>query len=66
MNSFLKGFVSLFNWMDCFHNLSPQERLDQVLDDFYSDYPWIERDDKKALENDFKALYGNSNRNNYI
>jgi hypothetical protein len=56
MNSFLKGFVSLFNWTDCFHNLSPHERLDQILDDFYSDYPWIERDDQKALENDFRAL----------
>ena len=40
--------------MDCFSNLSPKERVDEILDDFYLDHPWIERDDMKALENDFK------------
>lgn len=56
MNSFLKGFYSLFSWMDCFHNLSPKERVDEILEDFYLDYPWIERDDQKALEKDWKQL----------
>ena len=41
--------------MDCFSNLSPKERVDEILDDFYLDHPWIERDDMKALENDFKS-----------
>lgn len=58
MNSFLKGFFSLFNWFDCFSNLSPKERVDEILDDFYADHPWIERDDNKALENDWKRLHG--------
>jgi len=56
MNSLLKGFMSLFSWMDCYHSLSPKERVDEILDDFYSDHPWIERNDQKALENDFKTL----------
>ena len=46
----------MFSWMDCFSNLSPKERVDEILDDFYLDHPWIERDDMKALENDLKAL----------
>lgn len=57
MNSFIKGFASIFSWINCFHNLSPKERVDEILDDFYLDHPWIERDDLKALENDFKSLY---------
>lgn len=54
--SFLKGFLNIFSWMDCFHNLSPKERTNEILDDFYLDHPWIERDDMKALENDFKVI----------
>jgi hypothetical protein len=57
MDSFLKGFMSIFSWIDCFSNLSPKERVDEILDDFYADHPWIERDDNKALENDWKRLY---------
>lgn len=59
--SFIKGFASLFSWMDCFHDLSPKERVDELLDNFYLDHPNIERDDAKALENDFKEIYGTSN-----
>lgn len=50
--SFFKGFVSLFSWMDCFNNLSPRERVNEILDDFYLDHPDIERNDLKALQND--------------
>jgi len=57
MDSFLRGFMSIFSWIDCFSNLSPKERVDEMLDDFYADHPWIERDDNKALENDWKRLY---------
>jgi len=51
MNFIIKGFLSIFSWMD---SRSPSERVDEILDDFYNEYPWIERDDNKALENDFK------------
>lgn len=54
--NFFKSLASLFSWMDCFHALSPQERVDQMLDDFYFDHPEIERDDLKALENDWKKV----------
>jgi len=56
MNSFLKGFMSLFNWMNCFNDLSPKERVDEILDDFYLDHPWIERDDNKALQKDSETI----------
>jgi hypothetical protein len=52
-----KGFSSIFSWLDCFNSQSPQERVDQILDDFYSQYPWIERSDQKALEKDFKSIF---------
>jgi hypothetical protein len=42
--------------MDCYNDLSPKERVDEIFDDFYADYPWIERDDNKALENDWKII----------
>jgi hypothetical protein len=61
MNAFLKGFMRIFSWMDCFDNLSPKERVDQILDDFYFDHPWIERNDQKALENDSRALENDFN-----
>jgi hypothetical protein len=61
MNSFLKGFLSLFSWFDCYNNLSPSERVDEILDDFYFDHPYIERDDLKALEKDFKKIWENYN-----
>lgn len=54
MNAFFRGIYSLFSWMDCCHNLSSKERVDEVLDDFYLDHPWIERDDMKALQKDFE------------
>lgn len=54
--SFFKGFCSLFSWFDCFHDLSPKERVDQILDDFYADHPWIERDDLKALQKDSESI----------
>lgn len=57
MNSFLKGFVSIFSWIDSFYDLSPKERVDQILDDFYKDHPYIERDDNKALQKDLDILY---------
>jgi hypothetical protein len=56
MKSFFKGFFSIFSWMDCYNDLSPKERVDEIFDDFYADYPWIERDDNKALENDWKII----------
>lgn len=66
--SFLKGVCSLFSWMDCFHNLSPKERVDEILNDFYEEYPLIERDDFKALEKDRATIardfYGNRSDTN--
>jgi len=63
MNAFLKGFLSLFSWMDCFgDSRSPKEKVDEMLDDFYADHPWIERDDLKALEKDYESL---NNINSY-
>ena len=56
MSGFLKGFTSFFNWLDCFHNLSPKERVDEVLDNFYLDHPDIERDDLKALQKDTERV----------
>jgi hypothetical protein len=57
VNAFFKGFMSLFSWMDCFQNISPKERVDQILDDFYFDHPEIERDDMKALQKDFEKIH---------
>ena len=57
MNSFLKGFLSLFDWFDCYNNLSSSERVDEILDDFYLDHPYIERDDLKALEKDYQNMW---------
>ena len=54
MNAFFRGIYSLFSWVDCYRNLSPKERVDEILDDFYLDHPWIERDDMKALQKDFE------------
>lgn len=47
--------------MDCYQDLSPSERVDEILDNFYSDYPEIERDDNKALEKDFQKIWENNN-----
>lgn len=52
--------------MDCFHDLSPKERVDEILNNFYLDHPNIERDDLKALEKDFKAICADNNNSNYI
>jgi hypothetical protein len=57
MNSFLKGFLSIFSWFDCYNNISPSERVEEILDDFYLDHPYIERDDMKALEKDFQNMW---------
>ena len=46
----------MFSWIDSFHDLSPKDRVDQVLDDFYNDHPWIERDDNKALQKDAETI----------
>lgn len=54
--SFLKGFLSIFSWIDSYHNLSPEERVNEILDDFYLDHPYIERDDQKALEKDWQKV----------
>ena len=56
MNSFIKGFLSLFSWMD--GSLSPSEKVDEILDDFYLDHPEIERNDLKALEKDVRKIWG--------
>jgi hypothetical protein len=48
--------MSLFSWIDCFHDLSPKERVDEILDDFYYDHPHIERDDWKAIQKDNEAI----------
>lgn len=58
MNAFLRGFFSLFSWTDCFHYLSPRERVNEILENFYLDYPEIEKDDLKALEKDSRAIIG--------
>ena len=58
--------MSLFSWMDCFHDLSPKERVDEILDNFYLDHSYIERDDNKALEKDFKAICADTNKSDYI
>jgi hypothetical protein len=55
MNSFLKGFISIFDWM------FPPKSVDEILDDFYLDHPEIERDDWKALEKDFQKIWQNNN-----
>jgi hypothetical protein len=47
--------------MDCYHDLSPSERVDEILNNFYSDHPEFERDDNKALEKDFKKIWENNN-----
>ena len=57
MNSFLKGFLSIFSWFDCYNNISPSERVEEILDDFYLDHPYIERDDLKALEKDYQNMW---------
>lgn len=56
MHDFFKGFCSIFSWMFK-DSLSPKERVDEILNDFYNDHPWIERDDFKALEKDAETLY---------
>ena len=56
MNAFLRGIWSIFGWMDSYSGLSPKERTDRILDDFYMEHPWIERDDIKALENDWRNI----------
>lgn len=56
MNSFFKGICSLFSWMECYGNLSPKERVDQILEDFYFDHPEIERDDLRALQKDSETI----------
>jgi len=61
--SFFKGVMSLFSWMDCFNDLSPKERVDEMLDNFYADHPEIERDDMKALQKDFEAVCGHRHPN---
>jgi hypothetical protein len=50
--------MSLFSWMDT--TPSPKERVEEMLDEFYNKYPWIERDDRKALEKDFQAIWENT------
>jgi hypothetical protein len=35
----------MFNWTDCYHNLSPKERVDEILDEFYQNNEWIQRGD---------------------
>lgn len=66
--SFFKGFCSLFSWIDCFHDLSPKERVDELLDNFYAEHPWIERDDLKAIQKDNETIardfYGNRSDTN--
>lgn len=47
--------------MDCCHDLSPSERVDEILNNFYLDHPEIERDDLKALEKDFQKIWQNNN-----
>lgn len=58
--SFLKGFLSLFDWMFVDASQSPEERVDEILNNFYLDhYPYIERDDLKALEKDSLKAWQN-------
>ena len=56
MNSFFRGFLSIFSWFDCYNNISPSERVEEILDDFYLDHPYIERDDLKTLEKDYQNM----------
>jgi hypothetical protein len=57
MDAFLRGFCRMFSWIDCFHNLSPKERVDEILDNFYLDHSLIELDDLKALQNDSEQVF---------
>ena len=57
MNSFFRGFLSIFSWFDCYNSISPSERVEEILDDFYLDHPYIERDDLKALEKDYQNMW---------
>jgi hypothetical protein len=57
MNSFFRGFLSIFSWFDCYNDISPSERVEKILDDFYLDHPYIERDDLKALEKDSQNMW---------
>ena len=57
MNSFFRGFLYIFSWFDCYNNISPSERVEEILDDFYLDHPYIERDDLKALEKDSQNMW---------
>jgi hypothetical protein len=59
--SFLKGFLSIFDWMTVDYSQSPKERVDEILNNFYSDHPEIERDDNKALEKDSQKIWENNN-----
>lgn len=56
MNSFFRGMMSIFGWTDVFHDLSPKKRIEEILDEFYADHPWIERNDQKALINDMNTI----------
>lgn len=69
MNEILKGFMSLFDWMFVDFSKSPKERVDETLEDYYNEYPWIERDDNiallkdsEALNEDFRKIYENYGR----
>lgn len=54
--SFIDGFMSLFSWMFS-DDRSPSERVDEMLDEFYNKYPWIERDDNAALIKDHLKVF---------
>jgi hypothetical protein len=60
-----EGFANIFN-------LFPSQRsADEILDEFYENHPYIERDDNIALQNDLKVLEKDLNnillkRYNYV
>lgn len=65
MNAILKGFMCLFDWMFVDFSKSPKERVDEILEDYYNEHPWIERNDNiallkdsEALNEDFRKIYG--------
>jgi hypothetical protein len=61
--------MSLFDWILVDFSKSPKERVDETLDGYYNEFPWIERDDNiallkdsEALNEDFRKIYENYGR----
>lgn len=53
MSWLASGFISLFDWMF-------PRTAEEIIDNFYLDHPEMEKDDIKALENDFRTIMNDS------